>query len=422
MTTSSILAASRTILLLGGYGNAGYVIADLLLQRHQLQQQRHLILILAGRNLEKAQAMATRLNQAHQVSSCLAQRVDASDLTSIEEALTKSYNDKNKVDTVIVASSTMKFYSQVLVEALNAVPHEVKVVCDIQASTAKPAIMGLQMDQPNLFDQQNCTFITGGGFHPGLPAALMQYAQALLNDKPLTHLQIGCVISSDWRGLPVEIANDTRTEFVQELMDFDQQVYRDQIWHPVSLWAMPEKIDFGPDLGKRDCVAMNMEELHALVEDKKEQYSKLVQLGFYMAGFHWFVDMIVMPLIMMVLWCAPWSSKSMGSLLFWSLVKTQQPPYITLLQAKGRSCAVSTHEAPEQQTLQEATVNITVSHSDSYFLTAAPLVACLEQYWDGTIPLEQGKVYLQGCIVEPKRFFHDLKAMGVTVQQSTTSE
>jgi len=47
----------KIFLILGGYGQTGKLIAELLLQETDVQ------LILAGRNLAKAQTTANRLNQ-----------------------------------------------------------------------------------------------------------------------------------------------------------------------------------------------------------------------------------------------------------------------------------------------------------------------------------------------------------------------
>ncbi len=58
---------------------------------------------------------------------------------------------------------------------------------------------------------------------------------------------------------------------------------------------------------------------------------------------------------------------------------------------------------------------MTISHKDSYFLTAAPAVACLLQYLDGS--LRKPGLWRQATRIEPIRFFEDLARFGVQVKK-----
>jgi saccharopine dehydrogenase (NAD+, L-lysine-forming) len=58
---------------------------------------------------------------------------------------------------------------------------------------------------------------------------------------------------------------------------------------------------------------------------------------------------------------------------------------------------------------------MTVFHEDSYVLTAAPAVACLLQYLDGSI--KKPGLWRQATLVDPVRFFEDLARFGVQVKK-----
>jgi saccharopine dehydrogenase (NAD+, L-lysine-forming) len=56
-----------------------------------------------------------------------------------------------------------------------------------------------------------------------------------------------------------------------------------------------------------------------------------------------------------------------------------------------------------------------IFHEDSYVLTAAPVVACLLQYLDGS--LQKPGLWRQAAIVEPVRFFEDIARFGVQIKK-----
>ncbi len=56
-------------------------------------------------------------------------------------------------------------------------------------------------------------------------------------------------------------------------------------------------------------------------------------------------------------------------------------------------------------------LTIQLSHTDGYFLTAVPVVACLKQYLTGSI--KKPGVWFQANIVEPELFIKDIEKMGI---------
>lgn len=87
-----------TILIIGGYGNTGYYIADLPLQHTDAE------LILAGRNEEKAKAAASRLRARHG-GEVEALRLDPGDEARLRDAFARC-------DLAVFAASTHKHYCE----------------------------------------------------------------------------------------------------------------------------------------------------------------------------------------------------------------------------------------------------------------------------------------------------------------------
>lgn len=96
----------RTILILGGYGNAGLAIARLLLSHTKVR------LILAGRNSTRAQRAAEQLNTEFQTDRVSGVQVNAASHQSLVEAF-------RQVDRVVVASCTIEFTAIVAQAALD---------------------------------------------------------------------------------------------------------------------------------------------------------------------------------------------------------------------------------------------------------------------------------------------------------------
>lgn len=148
---------SKPILILGGYGNAGLMIARLLVSQTKIG------MILAGRNGQRAKRAAAQLNAEFQTDCFSGMQVNAADKASLLQAF------KN-IQMVVVASSTVEFTSIVAQAALEAGID----YFDLQISvTAKHQV--LEALRERILHSGRC-FITDGGYRPGLPAALVRYA------------------------------------------------------------------------------------------------------------------------------------------------------------------------------------------------------------------------------------------------------
>ncbi len=376
--------ADKTILILGGYGNTGLAIARLCLEHTDVQ------LILAGRNQSKAMEAAAQLNSQYVSTSPAGQglrvsgiQADASNEDDLKRALVG-------VDLLVVASSTAKYAGEVASAALAAGVDYL----DIQYSTAK--VQALRALAGKIEGAGRC-FITDGGFHPGVPAALVRYAVDRIDN--LERAAVGCALRVDWKAFAV--GDETAEEFMSEMLDYQMLVYRDGRWRKAKMWRMKDflRLDYGEPFGRLYAMPMLLEEMRAL----PEMIPSLQETGFYVTGFNWFVDWVLFPLGILALRLRPKALRPVGRLIFWGLETFSRPPYGIVLQL----------EAGGQDEGQAKALRVRITHEDGYFLTAAPTVACIRQYLEGTAA--RPGLHFMAHIMEPERMLQDIAQMGVII-------
>lgn len=360
----------KTILILGGYGYTGKLLA-----RHLLAQTNANI-IISGRNLEKAKAFARELDNPRVAT----RQADAADFVCLHQAL-------QGVTLCLVAAPTTHHAETVI----RACIHAHVDYLDVQFSSKKlSALYAVE----NEIVQAGLCFITEAGYHPGLPSAMVRYAAKKL-DRIESALTAGYL---NLKNIPYTEAVD---ELMEAFLDYQAQVYKNGTWTKPSAWEM-HQFNFGDMVGNRTCYSMFFEELRAL----PALYPHLKEAGFYISGSNLLTDLIITPLVLLGLKLAPKRGiRPLGKLMWWGMGKSK-PPYLVMLKV----------EAKGELNGRQTQVQISVAHPDGYELTAIPVVACLKQYLEGTA--RKNGIHMMGHIVEPVRLFNDMQTMGVEISEA----
>lgn len=363
----------KRILILGGYGETGRLLAHHLLERTRAE------LVLAGRNLGTAESLANELRAKHGRDRVSAARADAASPDDMQRAL-------RYVDFLLVAAPTGQHAETVARAALTAGVDYL----DVQLDANKLATLQALATE---IEAAGCCFITEAGFHPGLPSALVRYAAARLDS--LEQATVGCYLNMG-QSLPYTEAVD---ELMEVFRDYQGQVLAEGKWTRRGSYDI-RKIDFGGEIGIRRGFSMFFEELRSL----PQMIPTLRDMGFYMSETHWIVDYLLTPLVLLGLKLAPRRGvRPLGRMLWWGMGRFSRPPYLVSLkiEATGRPDGAS------------GRLELSLSHPDGYELTAIPVVACLLQVLDGSA--RRPGLWMMGHLVDPSRLLVDMEEMGVTV-------
>jgi len=366
------------ILILGGSGYTGRSLA-----RHLLEQSKAEI-VLAGRTLEKVQALADQLNADFAGKRVAAVRADAADATSLKAAFTGA-------DLLLVAAPlTSAPYETVIRSALEAGVDYL----DVQIGGKKLALLQSLAEE---IKQAGRCFITEAGFHPGLPAALVRYAASRLDS--IESAATAGYLNMGGSKLPY---TDSVNELMEVFKEYQAQVYKNGKWTKAGSFDM-RKIDFGGEIGMKNCYSMFFEELRPL----PEMFPSLKEVGFYISETHWLLDWVIDMVVMLGLKIAPKRSvRPLGKLLWWGMMNLPKPPYRVELQV----------QASGLKNGKQAQVRASIAHADGYELTAIPVVALLLQYLEGSA--RRPGLWMMGHLAEPVRLMKDMEKMGVLVQTS----
>lgn len=362
------------IAVLGCTGQAGKRIARL------LSQDSRYALSLLGRNEEKLAALRASLSP----SAALEIQHSVVDLRG-GESLSKALE---KTDLLIVALSSAAQMPFILETA-----RKTKTDCfDILLSSHGK--LSLLKNAADAMAREGRCYITDGGYHPGVPAALVRYAQSVLPG--LKRAEIFGSFNVDWRTTPM--SPETTRDFVGEMASMDCAAFIQGRWR--KGWKYARRFDFGPPIGWQDCIPMGLNELLCL----PEKNPLLRDMGFYIGGFGKMMDVIVMPLAFVLLKLCPPSLPLVARLFSWALNRFTSRESWSLMKLVA-----------ENGTKR---LDMSFFHPDPYDFTAIPVVACVEQY--ATSPRRPG-LWAQAHFVEPELFVEQIKKMGVAVSRSIQS-
>ncbi len=363
------------IAILGGYGNTGVKIATHLARLGDFE------IVILGRDASRASAQAAQIGAATgaRVSGG---RADAADPASLRSSLTGD-------DLVLSATSDTEHAADVARVAL-------ELGCDYADThlsspkkwTALRALAG------QIKDRGLC-FISDGGAHPGLPAAMVRAVGA---DLALEAAEVYGSFNVNWAGL--NFGSNAPDDFIAELRDISPSALVDGQWK--QSWQNLRKHDFGPPAYGQDCIAMNLEEMRAL----PNLFPTLRETGFFVGGFGGPIDMVVMPACMLALKLWPGQSNRIGRAFLGAMKRWAPKSQWAILDLKAKG----------QRDKRSTQVTMRVSHPDAYELTALAVVATIVQYRQA--PRRPG-LWAQAEFIDPVACFEFLGAHGVHVSVDT---
>ncbi len=360
----------NTVLILGGYGGVGRSLARLLLKETTVD------IIIAGRHKEKADDFAASLRREFPDNRVTCRYADASDL----ESLLKAFQG---VQLVIVLTTTPNFIKQIGQAALDS-------GCDYLDILVSESTFHDLDELASSIRQQKRIFITQAGFHSGLPAVFVRY---------------GAQYFGKYERAIIAMAMNARFERAEQaaeiiplVAEFKADICKAGSWRKAT-YRDAITIEMGKRFGKMKLFPIQMAEIK-----RTQEMFNLSETGVYVSGFNWFVDYLVMPIILVTQTIKKGLATGLLVKLFTWGVNTFSSPY------QG---VVFLNEAEGMKDGKRIKVRIVAEHEDAYLFTAIPVVACLKQYFDGVLP---PGLWMMGHVVDEKALFSDMEKMGARIR------
>lgn len=371
------------IAILGAAGNAGRLLAQQLAP--ELDDRAELLLV--GRREAPLAALCEQIN--HQAGRALALTVCA-DFTDLPRMRTILAGTQLVVISAALGNHTAPLAALVLEVGADWLDIMLSTPAKWQALTAlAPAIA-----------QQGRCFITDGGFHPGLPAAMARWAADRMDT--LTQAEIYAALCIDWQAST--LSDSTLAEALDEFTAFDMCVWVQGRRRRLNLFALP-RFTFAAPIGQKICTPMPLGEMQALIAAQPT----LQRANFYIAGFSPICDWLLLPAIVMLTRCGARTLALRTLRHVLTHCASSPPPHqleITLM-AEGRVAK------------DNVSMTLSLSGNDPYLMTVLPAIACIRQWLSGP-PFPPG-LHHQGMIVEPEQFFSDLQHTTLTLSSRVTS-
>jgi len=366
------------IAVLGASGFAGREIARLTAPLVSPEDE----FLLVGRDEARLEETRRLVDAGAGRPAAIVRRFDLRDDAGLEELLAG-------VGLTIVAASVPERTPELARAVLDAGSHWFDTLL-----SGRRKLDALRALAPEI-ERMGRRFVTDGGFHPGLPAAMVRHAATRIGT--LSRGDVYGALKMNWRAS--QVADSTVDEMLDEFADFDMRTLIDGTRRTLSPSEFA-RVDFGAPIGVRACVPMPLDEMNAL----SDLMPDLRTAGFHIAGFNAFADLVISPLL-----CALGRSRStrfLGRPLarfaldrFWS----SPPPHALVIRliAEGMSGG------------RPARTGMVIRGSDPYLLTAAPAVACIKRLLDGSIT-RVGLTH-QALVADTAAFFDDVRALGLDV-------
>ncbi|MCF8383836.1 MAG: hypothetical protein K9G39_09670 [Chlorobium sp.] len=300
-----------------------------------------------------------------------------------QESLKRAFE---KIDILVIAVSSAEHLPAVVRAALDT-----KTDC-LDILLCSKAKRDFLASMRTMFEKLGLCYITDGGYHPGVPAAMARWAETLCPG--LRSVDIFGSFGLKWQ--KNSVTHETLLDFMRELKAMDMSVLQDREW--LSSWKHVKRFDFRDGRGKQDCAAMGMDEIQLLTG----VIPTLKNAGFYIAGFGRPIDWAFMPLSLAALHLFPKTERHVARFFRWGLERFGPDTEWAILHCTAQG--------------DTGSIEIAASYPDPYAFTALPVIACLKQYAD--TPRRPG-LWHQALYVEPERFWLDLQVMGVKITCST---
>ena len=365
------------ILILGGYGGTGRLFCRTLLQEIDSN------IIIAGRNCLKIEQLMEELKTEFSPERISGKYVDASNRTSLRDAF-------RNIDFVLVAATTTKYAEIIAEEALKAGIDYLDIYYE---QNVYPILEKLKTK----IEESGKCFITQAGFHPGLPSVFIRKAASYFDE-------FNSAVVAFAMNVRIEKA-DSVYELVDSFSDYKANIFKNGQWKNAT-YKDSLKIDFGSGFHIKNCYPMDMIEIRGMPE-----MFHLRNVGVYVAGFNWFVDYILFPLIMLSQIIRKGLLRHFwAQTLVWGINKfsSAEQGIVFLLKATGR----------KNGSLKE--IIFRSKHKSTYDFTIIPVVACLKQYIDDSI--KKPGLWMMGHIVDPDKLFNDMENMGIKTQIIITNK
>ncbi|HEX9122816.1 MAG TPA: saccharopine dehydrogenase NADP-binding domain-containing protein [Actinomycetota bacterium] len=366
-----------SVVVLGGYGQTGRRIAGPLAARTSLP------IVVAGRNGDRAAAVAERLCRLRNGAPVEARSVDAAEPKRLRDLVAGA--------RLLVDATS----SEVPVDSIARTALEAGVdLVEVRFPSPGPGdLVGIEAEA---VAADRC-IVLQAGFHPGVPAALVRWAGARVDE--LESAWVAGLLRQRG-GIPLTPAVD---DLIQSFRHYRAHVFCDGSWRKARWWdpgSFP-RVNFDFDFGLRRTSPMDLDELR----DLPVWFPSLRRLGFSVAGFDPVTDWLIAPAVVAALpLFGSRSVRPLSRMLCWSTRTFGRPPcgVVVQLHARGRRAGTPVHLA------------LSMLHADGYALTAIPVVSMIEQLLDGTA--RRPGVHLMGLLTDPDRLLADVAAMGVKVR------